>query len=60
MCGKLKSSNKLLGETRQPYSYLIESMRKRDDELEEQRDVVVRLEEEVDGLKLENKEVEFD
>ena len=57
VCSKLKQSHKLLGETRQPYSYLIESMRKRDEELEQQRCTIVQLEDELDQLKSDNKEV---
>lgn len=55
----MKNSNKLLDETRQPYSYLIDSMRKRDGELEQQRNMVVRLEQQVSDLKSDNKEVKI-
>nr|CAB3264851.1 progesterone-induced-blocking factor 1-like [Phallusia mammillata] len=51
---KLSDADRMLEETRQPYSYLIESMRKRDEELEKKRLEVVDLEEEVDKLKTEN------
>ncbi|XP_076799951.1 progesterone-induced-blocking factor 1-like [Clavelina lepadiformis] len=57
MGDKLANTNKLLDETRQPYSYLIESMRKRDEELEAQRSHVRDVADKLDALKNENKEL---
>ncbi|XP_078484592.1 progesterone-induced-blocking factor 1-like [Ciona intestinalis] len=54
MAIKLSNSNRLLEESKQPYSFLIESMRRRDEEVEEHRRSLYKMEEHVKVLEDKN------
>nr|XP_026694115.1 uncharacterized protein LOC108950241 [Ciona intestinalis] len=54
MAIKLSNSNRLLEESKQPYSFLIESMRRRDEEVEEHRRSLYNMEEHVKMLEDKN------
>jgi len=51
---KLSQSERLLDESRQPYSYMVDSMRKRDHEIDQQRLKLSDLQTNLDKLTLEN------
>uniref|UniRef100_H2YHU6 Progesterone immunomodulatory binding factor 1 n=1 Tax=Ciona savignyi TaxID=51511 RepID=H2YHU6_CIOSA len=57
MATQLSNSNRLLEESKQPYSFLIESMRKRDYEIEERIATIAKLEAEVAKLDGINKQL---
>ncbi|KAK3597678.1 hypothetical protein CHS0354_040054 [Potamilus streckersoni] len=54
---ELKNSNSLLDQAQQPYNYLIESIRVRDNQIQKQRDYIITLEEDVKKLEKEKTDV---